>query len=136
VTKKLILIAYIPSKGTQQKTNSEWGHGDLNAGHRTPSPVGYQATLWPRAQVTDVDKAYKVSHSYFSAGYPCLDSTKVFESCALIIHIQYISQRNFQFLRSIIEKNYNIVIKFFIYLYNENDLIIMRSFMLDSSCQS
>ena len=26
-----------------------WGHGDLNAGHRTPSPVGYQATLWPRA---------------------------------------------------------------------------------------
>ena len=25
-----------------------WGHGDLNAGHRTPSPVGYQATLWPR----------------------------------------------------------------------------------------
>ena len=29
-----------------QKTS--WGHGDLNAGHRTPSPVGYQATLWPR----------------------------------------------------------------------------------------
>jgi hypothetical protein len=21
-----------------------WGHGDLFAGHRTPSPVGYQST--------------------------------------------------------------------------------------------
>ena len=31
------------------KKSLRWGHGDLNAGHRTPSPVGYQATLWPRA---------------------------------------------------------------------------------------
>jgi hypothetical protein len=27
----------------------QWGHCDLNAGHKTPSLVGYQATLWPRS---------------------------------------------------------------------------------------
>ncbi|MDD1753854.1 MAG: hypothetical protein LUQ38_12295, partial [Methanotrichaceae archaeon] len=58
------------------------GHGDLNAGHRTPSPVGYQATLWPRAQVTDVDKAYKVSHLY-SLGYACSTQQKDFKRIVL-----------------------------------------------------
>ncbi|KUK44072.1 MAG: hypothetical protein XD72_1525 [Methanothrix harundinacea] len=36
-----------------------WGHGDLNAGYRTPSPVGYQATLWPRCGFEDADHPYK-----------------------------------------------------------------------------
>ena len=34
--------------GINSRRKFPWGHGDLNAGHRTPSPVGYQATLWPR----------------------------------------------------------------------------------------
>ena len=36
-----------------------WGHGDLNAGYRTPSPVGYQATLWPRCGFEDAYHPYK-----------------------------------------------------------------------------
>ena len=31
----------------------------MNAGYRTPSPVGYQATLWPRCGFEDADHPYK-----------------------------------------------------------------------------
>ena len=31
----------------------------MNAGYRTPSPVGYQATLWPRCGFLDADHPYK-----------------------------------------------------------------------------
>jgi hypothetical protein len=41
-----------------------WGHCDLNAGHKTPSLVGYQATLWVWAIAhTDAD---------FTLSYPGL----------------------------------------------------------------
>jgi len=50
-TNSMICVHYHISKNSRKidiYCYKSWGHGDLNAGHRTPSPVGYQATLWPR----------------------------------------------------------------------------------------
>jgi hypothetical protein len=53
---------FMTSRPQAVEISNRWGHGDLNAGHKTPSLVGYQATLWPLAQFRMQGRHIRISH--------------------------------------------------------------------------